>query len=394
MEQKLFYQDAYLKNFAAELIREETDEAGRVYAVLSQTGFYPAGGGQPSDTGTLNGIPVLDVEEVGGEIRHYLSASLNAPIQVSGHIQWERRFDHMQQHAGQHILSAAFERLFEYKTVSFHLGVETLTIDLDTENLSKEQAAAAEKLANEIILENRPILSKWVDSQELQQYQLRKELSVSENIRLVIIPDFDYNGCGGTHPASTGQVSALKIVGWEREKKKIRVQFVCGDRVRRLLEQKHLILSQLTSLMNAPESEMVNAVKSLLEKRKDLEKQVAEAEEQLLSYEAKEILQANTGMVITALFKERSVQELQKLARILVTNADDKISLLVTENGEKLQFVCAKGGDAEGNMKVLAAFALHLINGKGGGNEAFAQGGGEKLLPGKQFLQLLVDHVH
>ncbi|MGA9226775.1 MAG: DHHA1 domain-containing protein [Mesobacillus sp.] len=384
MEQKLYYQDAYLKNFTAELIKQGNDESGRLYAVLSQTAFYPTGGGQPFDTGTLNGVEVLDVEEVEGEIRHYLAGPLSECAEVEGLIDWERRFDHMQQHSGQHILSAAFEELYQYKTVSFHLGKETLTIDLAIENLSSEEAFAVEKLANKVILENRPIVTKWVNKEELKQYQLRKELSVSENIRLVIIPDFDNNGCGGTHPSSTGQVASLKILGWERQKKKVRVEFVCGTRVLQQLEKKHTILQQLTSLLNAPEQEMAGSVQRMLENRKELEKAVEESKERLLTYEASELIGGNSQDLISRVFQNRNVQELQKLARLLVSKADNKTFLLIAENQDKLQFVFARGMLAEGNMKELAGKALAMINGKGGGNDLFAQGGGDKLIPGEQ----------
>ena len=394
MVQKLYYQDAYLKSFSAQLTKQEKDDYGRLYAVLSKTAFYPTGGGQPFDMGTLDGIQVTDVEEIDGEIRHYITEPLRDKKAIEGGIDWIRRFDHMQQHSGQHILSAAFEQLFGYKTVSFHLGKATLTIDLETENMSTKEAETAEKLANEIILENRPIISKWVSQDKLQQYQLRKELSVSENVRLVIIPDFDYNGCGGTHPRSTAEVGSLKILGWERQKKKIRVEFVCGNRVLQQLGQKHSVLQQLTSLVNAPEQDMTGAVIRLLENRKSLEKSLEQTKAQFLSYEAKELIEHCTGKVVSQGFQNRSIQELQKLAKLLVLESENKIFLLVAENEDKLQFVFARGKDAEGNMKALAGEALALINGKGGGNESFAQGGGELKIPGEQLLKITAEKLN
>lgn len=392
MEQKLYYQNAYLKSFSAELINQEIDESGRLYAVLSQTAFYPTGGGQPFDTGTLNDIKVMDVEEVDGEIRHYIETHLNTTDSIKGMIDWERRFDHMQQHSGQHILSAAFEELYHYNTVSFHLGKDTLTIDLETDNLSFEEAAVVERLANKIILENRPIITEWVNEDELNQYKLRKELSVSKNIRLVIIPDFDYNGCGGTHPDSTGQVASLKILGWERQKKKVRVEFVCGKRVLQQLGRKHSILQQLTASLNAPEQDMVEAVNRMLVHRKELEKSLEETKEKLLSYESAELIAECEGDVASKVFKNRSIQELQKLARLLVSDAEDRTFLLVAENGEKLQFVFARGKNAIGNLKEWTKEALLLIEGKGGGNDSLSQGGG-KLMDGEQFVQQLIGKI-
>jgi alanyl-tRNA synthetase len=391
MEQKLYYQDPYQNRFSAEVIREEMDETGRLYAVLTQTAFYPTGGGQPFDTGTLNGIQVVDVEESNGEIRHYIVDSIGKGGTVEGIIDWERRFDHMQQHSGQHILSAAFEELFQYKTISFHLGRETLTIDLETDQLTQEEAAAAEALANKVILENRPIHTKWVDSEEIKQYTLRKELSVTEDIRLVIIPDFDYNGCGGTHPDSTGQVASLKILGFEKQKKKIRVEFVCGNRVLKQLGQKNTVSQQLISLLNAPEQELATAVRYLLDSKKDLEKTIDEFNERLLNIEAEALISSSGERVVGKLFLDRSMQELQKLARRLAEKSDHQIFVLLAENEDKLQFVLARGQAAEGDMKAIASKALLMIQGKGGGSAAVAQGGGGRLMPGEEFLQVIID---
>jgi alanyl-tRNA synthetase len=392
MEHKLYYRDAYLKKFSAELIEQKEDTAGRKYVTLSETAFYPTGGGQPFDTGYLNGIEVVDVEEVDDEIRHYIKDSLVVCDHIEGEINWERRFDHMQQHAGQHILSAAFEEMYGYKTVSFHLGKDTLTIDLDTERLVAKEAAKVEELANQVILENRPIITKWVDEEELKLYRLRKELSVSHNIRLVIIPDFDYNGCGGTHPNSTAEVGSLKILGWERQKKIVRVEFVCGQRVINQLGKKHEIIKELTVQLNAPEQDLSAAVNRLLGQKKELEKSVEELKEKLLKFEAAEIIRAGKTDIVSTVFQDRSIQELQKLARLLAVDAEEKVFLLVSENKDKLQFVLAKGKNAEGNLKEWAKEALSLIDGKGGGNETLVQGGG-KLISGEEFIRKVTGFI-
>lgn len=385
---KLYYEDPYIKTFETELVYQAADEKERVYAVLKETAFYPTGGGQPHDEGALNNIKVVDVEEVEGEIRHYLEGELDtSTTEVSGEIDWKRRFDHMQQHAGQHILSAAFEELYGYKTVSFHLGRETLTIDLEISELPAEHAEEAERLANAIILENRPIESKWVSAEEASKFPLRKKLSVSEDIRLVIIPEFDYNGCGGTHPTSTGQVSGVKILDWERQKKKIRVQFVCGSRILAQLQTKYEITRNLSQLLNAPEKELPSAASRLIENGKDLEKQLEEAKETLLAFEAKELYTAEGGEYVSQVFKGRTIQELQKLARLIASQSENADVILINETADKLQFVCAKGADSESDMKSLSAELLQKINGKGGGNPQFAQGGGEKLMSGEDLLQ-------
>ncbi|WP_369385736.1 DHHA1 domain-containing protein [Mesobacillus boroniphilus] len=340
----------------------------------------------------MNGVEVVDVEEVSGEIRHYITEELQEENGIEGVIDWDRRFDHMQQHAGQHILSASFEDLYGYKTVSFHLGKDTLTIDLETENLSADEAAKVEELANHVILENRPIITKWVNEEVSKQYRLRKELSVSDNIRLVIIPDFDCNGCGGTHPNSTAEVGSLKILGWERQKKMVRVEFVCGKRVLNKLSQKHEVVKELITLLNAPEQDMSSSVKRLLVQKKELEKTIEELKDQVLKYEANEIIESGKNDMVSRVFHNRSIQELQKLARLLVSIAEDKIYLLASENEEKLQFVFAKGKKTEGDLRGLSQRALSIIDGKGGGNDTLVQGGG-KWTSGEEFIQKVTEFI-
>lgn len=399
MENKLYYVDAYQKSFSAKVLKQDQDSDGNWYVVLDQTAFYPTGGGQPHDTGTINDVQVVRVEETAGEIRHYLEHPLEkSEAEISGVIDWARRFDHMQQHAGQHILSAAFDQLCHFKTVGFHLGNASLTIDIETENLTEEQAIQAERLANQIILENRKIETRWVTEAELSQYPLRKETKVKEDIRLVIVPDFDYNGCGGTHPKVTGEVRAVKILDWEKQKKNVRVQFVCGERVLQQFQQKNKVLQDLTKLLSAPEKEMATAVTKLFQNEKELEKALEHANERLLQYEVNELLydskMVNDVSIISRIFQGRTIQELQKLARMIVSEEPQVNVILVTLNENKLQLVGARGENASVNMKNLIGHALSLINGKGGGNDSFAQGGGAALMPAEQFLDRILTNVN
>jgi alanyl-tRNA synthetase len=392
---KLYYRDPYINTFHAEVLKQERDQEGNWYVVLNQTAFYPTGGGQPFDTGTIAGQSVINVEEIDGEIRHYLNAPpANVNEQVEGMVDWDRRFDHMQQHLGQHILSAAFEQLFDYETIGFHLGNEIVTIDLDTDVLTEVEVEKVEELANQIILENRPVEVKWVTQAELTQYPLRKETKVKENIRLVIIPEFDYNGCGGTHPKSTGEVRAIKVLDWERQKKKVRLQFICGDRVINQFGKKQKLLLQLTKLLNAPEQDMEQIVIRLLEQRKAVEKSVEQLQEELLEYEAKDLFEKHKPtQVIKEVFQNRTIQELQKLARMVIARDEQAIVLLVSEQHDRLQLVCARGSARTENMKNLAQSSFALINGKGGGNDSFAQGGGPAVVSGSELLCQLLESL-
>ncbi|WP_121612388.1 alanyl-tRNA editing protein [Mesobacillus foraminis] len=390
--EKLYYQSQYIQDFKTSILKQGKDEKG-TYAVLEQTAFYPTGGGQPHDTGTLNGVRVMNVEETDGEIRHYLESPLEELEEYRGELDWDRRFDHMQQHAGQHILSAAFEEAFGYKTVSFHLGNKICTIDLEVPRLTDEETIQAEKLANTIILENRPIEAKWVSESELSNYNLRKKLSVTDHIRLVIIPDFDYNGCGGTHPSSTGQVSSIKILDWEKQKKNIRVQFVCGSRVIKQLHEKQKVLQGLTAILNAPQDKMEEAASRVLQQARELEKTLEELKGRLIEHEAGSLLnqaeKIDGRRTIQALFKDRPVTELQQMARTIAATASDTLVLFINETPEKLQIICAKGNDLAFNMNQLLKKVLPAINGKGGGNDSFAQGGGDKLMSPLQVMEEL-----
>ncbi|MBM7666941.1 alanyl-tRNA synthetase [Solibacillus kalamii] len=390
MKNLFYYKDAMMKEFTAQVVKTGKDDTGN-FIVLDNTAFYPTGGGQPHDTGWINDVEITDVQKINEEIRHYTAANVsNISGEISGKLHWSRRFDHMQQHAGQHILTAAFVELFDMATVSFHLGTELVTIDLNVGEVSEDQLAAVEKRANEIILENRPIETKWVTKDELAQYNLRKDVKVDEDIRLVIIPDYDYNGCGGTHPTSTGQVGLLKILTTEKMKKQIRVHFVCGNRVLQQLAMRKQVLSDVARQLSAPEEEAADALRKFTKSAKQTEKSLTDAQDTLLEFEAKELAKET---VAVATFENRSIQSLQKLARFITQQNGEAIALLVANNEDKLQFVAARGSEQSKSMKDISAAALPLINGKGGGNDALVQGGGEKAITAEALIKAMKEAV-
>ncbi|GKV68980.1 alanyl-tRNA editing protein [Sporosarcina sp. NCCP-2716] len=388
LQERLYYKDPYRTSFTSTVIREGTDEQGRPFAVLENTAFYPTGGGQPHDTGDLSGSAVTDVEETGGEVRHYLERPLGTGTAVTGTVDWARRFDHMQQHTGQHILTAAFVELFGYTTISFHLGQEIVTIDLAAADVTADELAAAEALANQVILENRPIGTKWVTKEELGQYNLRKDVSVEEEIRLVIIPDFDTNGCGGTHPASTGQVAALKILSVEKQKKNTRVHFVCGGRVLDQLGTVHGELTKTAQLLSAPLKQTASAAEQLLETAHSLEKQLEAAKEELLDREAASLAGRKSG-IIRQTYDGYSMQELQKLAKKTLAVREQAIVILVSETSDKLQFVVSRTAALKTDLRTASSIALPAIEGKGGGSASTVQGGGAKLITADELARLL-----
>jgi len=396
MTKKLFYENPYITTFEAEVIEKGVDEAGHPFVVLDQTAFYPTGGGQPHDIGTLNGVKVVDVETRDQAIIHILEQPIDA-VKVKGEVDWERRFDHMQQHTGQHILSAAFAERFGFQTVSFHLGKEEATIDLATQTITEEQIQEAVHLANTIVFQNKPIKTIWVDEKELSQYPLRKPPKVKENIRLVIIEGYDYNACGGTHPHMTGEVGPIQVIGWEKNQKGIRIHFLCGFRAVKAFAEKQKVLQTLNRQLSSQDATLKDAIDRLLEKQHELEKALGEAEEELLKHEAAELYQKARAMdgfrLVAKAFVHRKITECQKLSRFILEQAEQTVVLFTTKEGTRLHMIASRTKDVEGDMVKLIESGLSLINGRGGGKPERAQGGGETDLTAEGMLSYLVDQL-
>ncbi|PEK49547.1 alanyl-tRNA editing protein [Bacillus toyonensis] len=396
LEQKLYYIDAYTKDFTTKIIKQDYDKEGNLYVVLNETAFYPTGGGQPYDTGTLNSTLVTNVEEVNGEIRHFIAEQLET-AEVEGKINWERRFDHMQQHAAQHILSAAFWDYFNIPTIGFHLGKETVTIDLETENLPAETIEKAVQIANNIVFENHPIRIQWMNLEEAKTLPLRKEPTLTENIRVVIIENFDYNGCGGTHPRRTGEVGLIQVLNWERNKGGIRLTFIAGWRTLKLMGQQQQIMKDVSKQLNSSETDIPAKVAQLLISQKENEKAIQTMNEKLLFAEANELLQQpaeiHAGFLISKVFTNRSMQEVAKLSAIITEQQEHAITYFVIENDDKLQCILACGKTVTLDMNALLKDALPAIEGKGGGNKKSARGGGKAIMSGDEFLHQLISSL-
>ena len=394
--QKLYYIDAYTKDFTTKIIKQDYDKEDNLYVVLNETAFYPTGGGQPYDTGTLNGTLVTNVEEVNGEIRHFIAEQLET-AEVEGKINWERRFDHMQQHAAQHILSAAFWDHFNIPTIGFHLGKETVTIDLETENLPAETIEKAVQIANNIVFENHPIRIQWMNLEEAKTLPLRKEPTLTENIRVVIIENFDYNGCGGTHPRRTGEVGLIQVLNWERNKGGIRLTFIAGWRTLKLMGQQQQIMKDVSKQLNSSETDIPAKVAQLLISQKENEKAIQTMNEKLLFAEANELLQQpaeiHAGFLISKVFTNRSMQEVAKLSAIIIEQQEHAITYFVIENDDKLQCILACGKTVTLDMNALLKDALPAIEGKGGGNKKSARGGGKAIMSGDEFLHQLISSL-
>lgn len=393
---KLYYEDAYIQQFQAIVVSGGRDDQGRAYVLLDRTAFYPTGGGQPHDTGRIGGLTVLDVEsDEDGNVRHYvdqLPARYGESVDCT--VDWTRRYDHMQQHAGQHVLSAAFERLYDAETVGFHLGKETVTVDIAMYPISKEQLAAVEEQCNHIVMEDRPIETRWVDKEELDPYPLRKPPTVDENIRLVIVNDYDWSPCGGTHPSSTAQIGPIKILGMEKNKGGARVEFVCGGRTLRNMQLKQDILTELQQKLSSSETDLAETVNRLLSKNKMLDKEVQALRFEVLSYQAKDLLHSaeewNGYRLVAGQLPSSGLKDLQILAKHL-TNHERTVAILIgipedTEDSKTvdakvvelaskgLPVVIARSADIDVPMNTLFKGLQEEFGGKGGGSPSTAQG--------------------
>jgi alanyl-tRNA synthetase len=282
--ERLYYHDSMLFSFDARVVRSEENRV-----VLDRTAFYPTSGGQPYDTGTLGGARVTNVEDNDdGEVIHFLDRPL-APGEVHGEVDSARRFDHMQQHTGQHLLSAVFVELFQFPTVSFHLGDDSCTIDLSIPKITDEQVLRAEERSNALIVENRPVRVSHRHKDEVATLGLRKETKREGEIRLIEIEGLDLCACGGTHVRATGEIGAILLRKVEKVKQGIRVEFVCGHRAVRWARRDFTALTQASSLYSAKPYDLPELIAKKLEEAKAADRERKRMQETLAAYGAKEM---------------------------------------------------------------------------------------------------------
>jgi alanyl-tRNA synthetase len=379
MTKKLYLDDPYLLSCSSE-VSGQTQVDGKPGIILDQTVFYPTSGGQPHDTGTINNVAVVDVlEDENKQIVHLLEKPISA-LEIEATINWERRFDHMQQHTGQHVLSQAFVKAWDADTLSFHLGEKSASIDLIPPGLTAETITTVEQLANRIIFENRAVIGRMVGQNELKQFPVRGVPSVEENIRILEIKDYDYSPCGGTHCAKTGEIGIVKIRRHENYKGGTRVHFVCGFRALKDYQEKAEILKNLSGAMSAAEvdlpqniTKMKNDLKALMGERDHLNKILLNYEADALFSESKSQKQIH---LIKSVFEDRNQKEVKLLAKKILEKYPDIVILFGIKAAGKAQLLFHRSEELAFNMGELMETACAVINGRGGGRPQQAQGGG------------------
>ncbi|MFI5232862.1 MAG: alanine--tRNA ligase-related protein [Gemmatimonadales bacterium] len=369
MTERLYYTDARLTEFTARVIEVAGE---RVY--LDRTAFYPTSGGQQFDTGTLGDARVVDVVDEDARIAHVLdkTARLAANDEVKGRIDWTRRFDHMQQHTGQHLLSAVFEELFGHKTVSVHFGDTSATLDLDAAALSRERALKAERRANEIVFENRPVAVTFEDSASATG--LRKQVDRTGELRIVEIAGIDRSACGGTHVRGTGEIGAITVRRIEKYKQSTRVEFICGWRALARARADFDALAAIASALTAAIDEVPALVAAQGAHLKEAETEARKRGEELATYQARERYDAAAvgadgirRIVETAASMDplrAMAQPLSALPKVIYVGS------VVSPPG----IVFAASADSGVNASDVLKAALSANGGRGGGSPRVAQG--------------------
>ena len=425
MTERLYYTDAYLRAFEATVERVD-QSGGRLVVTLDRTAFYPSSGGQPFDRGTIGPLRVVDVvDEEDGSIAHVVepgpfverpsasdprdaaaSADQAEPVRqleprqvVRGVIDWARRFDHMQQHSGQHVLSAAFERLFQVRTVSFHLGAAVSTIDLGRE-ASEAEIAAAEAEANRIVWEDRPVAVRFATAEEAARMPLRKEPVRGGTLRLIDVEEFDLSACGGTHVARTGGIGMIAVAGWERFKSGQRIEFVCGGRALGAFRSLRDTVTSGVRLLSVLPDELPPAIERLQADAKDHKRAMSALQRDLARYHAEELaasaervslredttvrLKADTTYTgahvrLVAHAVDADANGLKTLAAAIVARPGYLVVLVSAATPALV--VVARSADVGVPAQQLLTSLIARFGGRGGGRPELAQGGGLEASP-------------
>ncbi len=402
MTERLYYTDSFLTEFEARVLAVHSAD-GNIAITLDRSAFYPASGGQVFDTGWLeridnNEVPRIRVKEVAedersGDVLHLIEGGgevLQPGARVRGSIDAARRRDHMQQHSGQHVLSAAFEKLYGLSTVSFHMGDESCTIDLAGNAVSAKQLEGAEQLANEVIAEDRSVEIRFVNPDEARTMGVRKiPVTERDRLRLIDIRDFDLNACGGTHVRSTGQIGAILLRKVEKVKQGVRVEFVCGLRAVRTARHDFETLTDAAAVFSTHIWEVPQQARKSLDEIKSAQKGQHHLLEEVAELQAERILQRaedrDDYKLVLQFFPERDLGYLKMLAQKLTRNG--KVVALLSCGGSQPSLVFAQTPGLANDMGTLMKQTTQQLGTRGGGNRDMAQGGAPDDASAEQALQ-------
>lgn len=370
-ETKRLYQDnPYQVEFKARIV-EKAMRGQKPAVILDQTCFYPESGGQPQDKGWINDVKVVKVFEEGDRIIHVLENGIQAES-IEGKINWETRFDHMQQHSGQHILSQCFHELLEAETLAFHLGEEFSTLEMGLRKVSDEDLERVESRANEIIYQDREVKIHSLPEDKVGSLPLRRPPKKKGLIRVVEVSDFDYSACGGTHVRRTGEVGLIKILRWERIRENLRFEFICGRRAFQDYLMKNRILRELSNRLTVHEREVPSSVDRLFADLKSQKGVIKKMREKMAQYEAQEIIESAKGKILKKIFTEKTHEEMRFLALNIIRRGDFVV-LFGLKGEERGHLTLACSEKLSMDMRELVPLVSPLINGKGGGRSSLVE---------------------
>jgi alanyl-tRNA synthetase len=379
LTERLYYSDAYLRDFEASIVARG-DDGHRIY--LDRTAFYPTSGGQLFDTGELAGVPVIDVVDEGEQIAHVVAFPIDHD-RVNGQVDWPRRFDHMQQHTGQHLISAVAAESLGYSTVAVHFGRESSTIDLEGAQLTNEQAAALEKSANQVVVENRLVQISFEEASEA--IGLRKRTARTGPIRIITIEQLDRSACGGTHVRATGEIGTILLRKIERVRRATRLEFVCGGRAIALARADYALLTRLSAEFSAAPDEIPRLVAAQREELKEAQAARREVEGRVDLYQARELYGSATpdGRGIRSVVYRPDRGSLEMVRRIGQAFATLPLAMFVGVLVDPPSIVLSASSDSGINAAAVLKGVLTAVGGRGGGSATLAQG----VVPGRPELE-------
>ena len=381
MTERIFYEDQYIKEFKAKVIKIE-EKDNKYYVQLNRTAFFPGGGGQSCDLGSIEGHEVIDVFEDKKEIIHVLKENIKEK-EVNCKIDWDRRIDGMQQHLGQHVLSGCFFNLFNINTCGIHLGTDISTVDLVGE-VTEDQIRAAERKANEVILNGHNVDFINSNRKEAKAMGLRRELATKDEfIRVVKIEDLDINACCGVHPSNTKELQLIKIKSYEKHKGNTRIYFLAGNRAVQNYLYRDLILESVCNYLSAGDNEVMKTISNLNDNIRELKDENISIKSKLSTYEIKELISEGKRvkdiLLINKIYTNSNMKYLTKVANKLVED-DNVIDLFANKEENKASMLFAASKNLKNvNMGNLLKDSITLIDGKGGGSNVLAQGGGKNV---------------
>ena len=372
---RLYFEDATQTEFEAAIIARSLRE-GRPALALDQTCFYPESGGQPWDMGTINGIPVIRVLEEGDTILHVLEREPDPAVQaggsVAGRIDWPRRFDHMQQHSGQHILSQAFIEVLNGETKSFHLGADFATLEIGLAELDEEGLEKVELLANAVVQQDKEIKTYFVAPEKIGEVPFRRPPKKEGLVRVVEVEGFDYSACGGTHCRRTGEIGLIKITRWERIRGNFRFEFLCGGRAVADAIRKGRMVRQMAGQMSLQEKDLAGSLEKLVQEGKSLRKGLKALQSKLVDYEAKDLAGRATGPIIQDISKERTPEEAKLLALSLVKQGCFVV-LFGASGPERDHIILARSDSLAIDLREVGRPVSSLVAGRGGGGPSLME---------------------